>query len=37
MKLTLKFEVDVDGDAMTGTAKAGFLPASKLHGSRQAN
>jgi hypothetical protein len=34
MKLTLKFEVDVDGDAMTGTAKAGILPASKLHGSR---
>lgn len=34
MKLTLKFEVDVDGDAMTGTSKAGFLPASKLHGTR---
>jgi hypothetical protein len=34
MKLTLKFEVDVEGDAMTGTSKAGFLPASKLHGSR---
>jgi len=27
MKLTLKFDVDVDGDAMTGTSKAGsFQP-----------
>jgi hypothetical protein len=34
MKLTLKFEVDVDGDAMTGTSKAGFFPASKVYGSR---
>jgi hypothetical protein len=34
MKLTLKFVVDVEGDSMTGTSKAGFLPASKLHGSR---
>jgi hypothetical protein len=34
MKLTLKFEVVVEGDAMTGTAKAGILPASKLHGTR---
>jgi hypothetical protein len=34
MKLTLKFDVDVDGDSMTGTAKAGFLPGSKLHGTR---
>jgi hypothetical protein len=34
MKLTLKFDVDVDGDAMTGTSKAGIFPASKLHGSR---
>jgi hypothetical protein len=34
MKLTLKFAVTVDGDTMTGTSKAGFLPGSKLHGSR---
>jgi hypothetical protein len=34
MKLTLKFEVDVDGDSMTGTSKAGFLPSSKVYGSR---
>ncbi len=34
MKLTLKFDVTIDGDAMTGTAKAGFLPASKLYGGR---
>jgi hypothetical protein len=34
MKLTLKFDVTVDGDAMVGTAKAGIFPASKLHGSR---
>jgi hypothetical protein len=34
MKLTLKFEVVVEGDTMTGTAKAGILPASKLHGTR---
>jgi hypothetical protein len=34
MKLTLKFEVDVEGDTMTGTAKAGILPASKLQGTR---
>ena len=34
MKLTLKFVVTVDGDAMTGTSKAGFLPASKLQGRR---
>ena len=32
MKLTLKFDVTIDGEAMTGTAKAGFLPASKLYG-----
>jgi len=36
MRLTLKFDVTVDGDAMIGTAKAGMLPASKLHGSRTA-
>jgi hypothetical protein len=34
MKLTLKFAVTVDGDTMAGTSKAGFLPASKLHGRR---
>jgi hypothetical protein len=34
MKLTLKFDVDVDGDAMTGTSKAGSFPASKVNGSR---
>lgn len=34
MKLQLHFEVTVQGDIMTGTAKAGFLPASKLTGHR---
>jgi hypothetical protein len=34
MKLTLKFDVSVDGEAMTGTSKAGILPASKVYGSR---
>jgi hypothetical protein len=34
MKLTLKFAVTVDGDTMTGTSKAGILPASKLQGTR---
>jgi hypothetical protein len=34
MQLTLKFDVDVDGDAMTGTSKAGSFPASKVYGSR---
>jgi hypothetical protein len=34
MALTLKFDVDVDGDAMTGTSKAGAFPASKVYGSR---
>jgi hypothetical protein len=34
MKLTLKFDVDVDGDVMTGTSKAGAFPASKVHGNR---
>lgn len=32
MRLHLKFEVVVDGDHMTGVAKAGMLPASKLTG-----
>ena len=35
MKLTLKFDVVIDGDTMTGTSKAGFLPASSVQGSRQ--
>ena len=34
MKLTLEFEVNVDGNTMTGTAKAGPFPASPLHGNR---
>jgi hypothetical protein len=34
MRLTLKFEVDVEGDTMTGTSKAGPFPASKLEGTR---
>ena len=34
MKLTLKFDVTVDGDSMTGTSKAGILPASKVYGGR---
>ena len=34
MKLTLKFDVTVEGDVMTGTSKAGFLPGSKLEGTR---
>ncbi|MDN4602954.1 DJ-1/PfpI family protein [Paenibacillus sp. F6_3S_P_1C] len=34
MRLNLKFEVTVDGDQMSGFAKAGLLPASKLSGRR---
>lgn len=34
MKLTLKFDVTVDGDSMTGTSKAAIFPASKLYGTR---
>ena len=34
MQLNLKFDVTVEDDTMTGTSKAGFLPASKLAGSR---
>lgn len=34
MRLNLKFEVASDGDRMTGIAKAGILPASKLTGKR---
>lgn len=35
MKLTLQFDVVIDGDTMTGTAKAGVLPSSKLNGLRR--
>lgn len=34
MRVTLKFDVDVDGDTMTGTSRAGPFLASTLHGSR---
>jgi hypothetical protein len=34
MRLTLKFDVTVEGDTMTGTSKAGLFPSSKLSGSR---
>jgi hypothetical protein len=34
MKLRLKFEVTVEGDHMSGTAKAGMLPTSKVTGER---
>jgi len=34
MRLNLKFDVTVDGDVMSGVAKAGMLPASKLTGKR---
>ncbi|WP_256975800.1 DJ-1/PfpI family protein [Paenibacillus sp. MY03] len=34
MRLNLKFEVAVNGDVMTGIAKAGILPASKVTGKR---
>jgi hypothetical protein len=37
MQLNLKFDVTVEGDTMTGTSKAGFLPASKLYGSRSSS
>ena len=35
MKLTLRFDVVANGDTMTGTAKAGVLPSSKLTGVRR--
>lgn len=35
MKLRLVFAVEVVGDEMEGTAKAGFLPASKLRAVRE--
>ncbi len=34
MRLNLNFEATVDGDLMSGTAKAGILPASRLTGRR---
>jgi hypothetical protein len=34
MRLHIKFDVNVSGDEMTGTAKAGVFPASKLEGKR---
>jgi hypothetical protein len=34
MRLTLKFDVTVEEDTMTGTAKAGPFPASKVNGTR---
>jgi hypothetical protein len=36
MRLTLKFDVTVDGDTMTGTSKAGILPSSTVNGTRVA-
>jgi hypothetical protein len=37
LRLNLKFAMDVDGDTMTGTSKAGRLPASKVTGTRAAS
>jgi hypothetical protein len=34
MRLTLKFDVTVEVDTMSGTAKAGAFPASKVNGTR---
>jgi len=34
MKLTLKFDVTVDGDTMTGGYKAGIFPSSKVNATR---
>lgn len=34
MRLHLTFDVTIDGDTLTGTAKAGVLPASKVTGTR---
>jgi hypothetical protein len=37
MQLTLKFDVTVDGDTMTGTSNpGGMMPASKVNGTRSA-
>lgn len=35
MKLTLEFTVTVDGDALTGRAKAGFLPSFDVTATRR--
>ena len=35
MKLTLKFDVTVEGDEMTGSYKAGILPTSKVNATRR--
>ncbi len=37
LRLNVKFEVTIDGDAMVGTAKAGVFPATKLTGVRDAS
>ncbi|MDH2903873.1 MAG: hypothetical protein PXZ08_07985 [Actinomycetota bacterium] len=34
MRLTLKFEVTVEGDTMTGSYKAGIFPASTVNATR---
>ncbi len=34
MRLNLRFDVTVEGDRMTGTSKAGMLPASTVTGTR---
>jgi hypothetical protein len=34
MRLNLMFDVTIDGDTLTGTSKAGILPASKVTGTR---
>jgi hypothetical protein len=34
MRLTLKFDVTVEGDTMTGTYKAGVFPSSKVNAIR---
>jgi hypothetical protein len=36
LRLNLAFAVTVDGDTLTGTSKAGRLPASKVSGLRRA-
>ncbi|WAL68588.1 hypothetical protein ORV05_12690 [Amycolatopsis cynarae] len=35
MRLNLAFAVTIDGDTLTGTSKAGRLPASKVTGERK--
>ncbi len=34
MRLNLTFDVIIDGDTLSGTSKAGMLPASKVTGTR---